>query len=63
MTEASVDNTVYSVSITREDGQYAAYCKELGVASCGDNSEEARENILDAIELYLDTIEELGESA
>lgn len=43
-----------------EDGQYAAYCRELGTASCGDTVEEARAALEDAVRLHLDTLEELG---
>lgn len=52
-----------TLSITKEDGQFAAYCKELGTASCGATLDEARVNILDAVELYLDTLGELGDRA
>ncbi len=52
-----------TLSITEEDGQFAAYCKELGTASCGATLDEARVNILDAVELYLDTLDELGDRA
>ena len=37
---------------------YASYCSELpGCTSCGDNEEEALENIKEAIELYLEPSE------
>lgn len=50
-------------TIAEEDGQFAARCKELGTASCGATLDEARENILDAVELHLGTLEELGDKA
>ena len=50
-------------SITEEDGQFAARCKELGTVSCGDTFEEARDNIADAVVLHVNTLEELGDRA
>jgi predicted RNase H-like HicB family nuclease len=43
-----------------EDGQYAAYCPELGTASCGGTIEEALDNIKDAASLHIETLKELG---
>lgn len=50
-----------TLSIWEEDGRFAARCGELGTASCGDTLDEARENILDAVRIHLDTLEDLGE--
>ncbi|MBI1319602.1 MAG: hypothetical protein GC168_11745 [Candidatus Hydrogenedens sp.] len=47
--------------IDKEEGGYAARCKELGTTSCGDSVEEAADNLRDAIVLHLNTLEELGE--
>ena len=44
-----------------ETGQYVAHCEELGVASCGDDLDQAFINIMDAVLLYLHTIEVSGE--
>ena len=44
-----------------EDGQFSAVCKEFDIATCGDTEEEALGNIKNAVEAYLETIEELGE--
>jgi predicted RNase H-like HicB family nuclease len=44
-----------------EDGQYAAECLELGVASCADTPGEALDAVVDATELYLQAIEDEGE--
>lgn len=49
------------VEIQAEDGQFTAYCPELGTASCGDTFEEAAENIKEALCVHLNTLEELGE--
>ncbi len=47
--------------VTQEGKHYVAECLELGTSSCGDSPEEAGANIVEATELYLDTLEELGE--
>lgn len=44
-----------------DDDQYTATCIELGVASCGDTIDEAMANIREAVAVYLEGIEELGE--
>lgn len=52
-----------TLEITKEDGQYAAYCRELGTATCGDTLDEAQANIVEAVMLDLNTLEEIGERA
>ena len=34
---------------------YVAHCKELGVASQGDTEQQARDNVLIAVQLWLET--------
>jgi predicted RNase H-like HicB family nuclease len=46
--------------IWEEEGKYVSKCPELGVASCGDSPEEARENLREAVELYLANAKELN---
>ena len=50
-----------TIVIEKEGKAYTALCRELGTASCGDSIEEAAENIREAIELHLNTIEMVGE--
>lgn len=50
-------NAVFKEEI---EGGYSALCVEIGVASQGETVEEARENLKEAVELYLETAEELG---
>jgi predicted RNase H-like HicB family nuclease len=45
----------FSALITKEDGWYVARCPELNVTSQGKNVEDARANLGEAIELYLET--------
>jgi len=54
---------VVDVVVTKEGNQYSSWCPKLDIASCGDNPEEAVENLGDAVELYLNTLEEQGERA
>ncbi len=40
--------------IQREEDAYVALCPELDIASQGDTVEEARENLIEAVELFLE---------
>ena len=42
------------VVITKEGEKYVSWCPQLDIASCGDGLEEARENLKEAVELYLE---------
>jgi predicted RNase H-like HicB family nuclease len=41
--------------IEREDDGYVSLCPELDIASQGDTVEEARANLLEALELFFET--------
>lgn len=41
--------------IEREGDGYVALCPELDIASQGDTIEEARDNVKEAVELFLET--------
>lgn len=43
-----------------EDGMFAAYCSELGTATCGDTLEEAFANLEEAIEAHLGALADIG---
>ncbi|GAC1638077.1 MAG: type II toxin-antitoxin system HicB family antitoxin [Candidatus Acidiferrum sp.] len=45
----------FSALITKENGLYVARCPELSVTSQGADIENARANLSEAIELYLET--------
>lgn len=45
----------FTAIIEREDDGYVALCPELDVASQGYTIEEARQNLLEAVELFLET--------
>ncbi len=46
--------------IWEEDGQYVSKCPELEVASWGYSPQEAKDNLKDAVELFLENAKELG---
>jgi predicted RNase H-like HicB family nuclease len=45
----------FTAVIEREGDGYVALCPELDIASQGNTVEEAKRNLVEAIELYLDT--------
>jgi predicted RNase H-like HicB family nuclease len=45
----------FTAIIEREDEGFVALCPELDVASQGDTIEEARANLQEALELFLET--------
>lgn len=44
----------FDVIITKERKKYSSWCPQLDIASCGNTIEEARENLREAVELYLE---------
>ncbi len=61
MKKASAGYIVVDFVITKDNDQYSSWCPDLDIASCGDSVEEAIDNLRDALELYLSTLEEEGE--
>lgn len=51
---------VYRAEIFKEDEQFVAICPELNVSSFGDNLDEARKSLREAIDLFLEECEEIG---
>jgi len=49
---------VFTAIIEHESNGYTALCPELDVASQGDSVEEARKNLIEAIELFFETASE-----
>ena len=49
-----------NVIVKQEDKGYSVICPELNVASLGETFEEAIANIKEAVELYIESAEELG---
>jgi predicted RNase H-like HicB family nuclease len=44
----------FTTIITKEGKWYVAYCLKLGVVSQGKNIDEAKKNLKEAVELYLE---------
>ncbi len=49
-----------TVTIWKEGSMFVSKCPELGVASCGDTTEEALENLKEAVDLYIENAKKLG---
>jgi predicted RNase H-like HicB family nuclease len=49
---------VFTAIIEHESDGYTALCPELDIASQGDSVEEARENLIEAIELFFEIASE-----
>ena len=47
----------FTAIIEREGDGYLSLCPELDIASQGDNIEEARPNLIEALELFLETVD------
>ncbi|MEG4342955.1 type II toxin-antitoxin system HicB family antitoxin [Microcoleus sp. A003_D6] len=45
----------FTAIIEREGDGYISLCPELDIASQGDNIEEARQNFIEALELFFET--------
>ena len=49
-----------SEQIWKEGNMYSSYCPELDVASCGKTVKEARKNLREAIEIFIEETKKLG---
>lgn len=56
-----VGSIIVTFRVHREEDEYVAECPELGVASCGDTIDDAFNMIGDAVELFLNSLEDEGE--
>ena len=53
-------NIAFHVEIWKEGNVFIALASQLGVTSCGDSMEEARQNIQDAVAGFLKGAKKLG---
>ena len=51
---------IVSEQIWKEGNMYTSYCPELDVASCGRTVEEARKNLKEALEIFVEETSKLG---
>jgi|ERR1035437_846578 predicted RNase H-like HicB family nuclease len=56
-----MEHVVLTTSFHQEGKTWVAFCKELGTSTYGKSLNEAQERIAEAIELHLNTLEEVGE--
>ncbi len=50
----------FTTQIWKEEKMYVSYCPELDVSSCGRTIEEARKNLLEAVEGFLEEAKKMG---
>lgn len=50
----------FTAQIWKEGKMYVSYCPELDVSSCGKTPEEAKKNLLEAVELFLEETKKMG---
>jgi len=50
----------FTTQIWKEGKMYVSYCPELDVSSCGRTIEEAKKNLLDAVEGFLEEAKKMG---
>jgi predicted RNase H-like HicB family nuclease len=61
-TEGKMMEYVILTFVVEREGEYhVSKCLELGTASFGSSIDEALDNLMDATEVYLNTLEDLGE--
>lgn len=56
----NMKNIEFQTQVWKEGNMYISYATQLDVASCGKTIEEARKNIKEAVELFIETAEETG---
>ncbi len=61
MRKLLIGQSSYGAVVTKEGKLFSSWCPELDIASSGDTSDEAFENLKNALELYLKTRAEEGE--
>lgn len=50
----------FTAQIWEEGKMYVSYCPELDVSSCGKTPEEAKKNLLEAVEGFLEETKKMG---
>jgi predicted RNase H-like HicB family nuclease len=54
------EKIIYRAEFFREGDVYVGLCPELNVSSFGDNIEDAKSSLKEAIEAFIETCEEMG---
>lgn len=50
----------FNIQIWQEGKMYVSYIPDFDVSSCGKSTEEARKNIQEAVELFLEAAKKMG---
>lgn len=50
----------FQTQVWKEGNMFVSYAPQLDVSSCGNTIEEARKNIVEAVELFFETSGEIG---
>jgi len=50
----------FTAQIWKEGKMYVSYCPELDVSSCGKTTQEAKKNLLEAVEEFLKEAKRMG---
>jgi predicted RNase H-like HicB family nuclease len=50
----------FTTQVWKEGKTYVSHAKELEVCSCGRTIKEAKKNLIEAVECFLETAEEMG---
>lgn len=56
----TMNTLTFTGFIRKEKKGYSAFCPEFEVASCGGSVEKAKQNLIEAVELYLESAKQLG---
>ncbi len=51
---------IVSEHIWKEGGMYTSFCPDLDVASCGRTVDEAKKNLREALEIYVEETSKIG---
>lgn len=51
---------IVSEQIWKEGGMYTSHCPELDIASCGKTVDEARKNLREALEIFIEETHNMG---
>lgn len=52
---------IVTLSFYKEGNRWVGLCKELGTSTFGRSIQEANNRLIEAVELHLNTLEEVGE--
>ncbi len=58
--KAHMPNITFTVQVFREGKMFVSYAPEFAVSSCGYTLEEAKKNLKEAVEAFLETARDIG---